>query len=56
MKKFLSFVTLTALSVAPAMAGVIVPAPEVGGGLAGMMVAGFVVYLIHRRGSRSGRG
>ena len=32
---------------------VAVPAPEIGGGTLGMMVAAGVVYLINRRRSRS---
>ena len=55
MKKLLGLVSLMALSTTPAMAGVPVPAPEVGAGVAGMIVAGFVVYMIQRRGSRSDR-
>jgi hypothetical protein len=51
---FSSATLLTVSVVGDALAGpVAVPAPEIGGGTLGMMVAAGVVYLIHRRRSRS---
>jgi len=51
---FSSVMLLTVSVVGDALAGpVAVPAPEIGGGTVGMMVAAGVVYLIHRRHSRS---
>lgn len=48
----LAFVALTAFA-GPAMAGVAaVPAPEVGAGVFGLMLAAGVVYFIHRRRSQ----
>jgi len=44
---------LTVAVVGDALAAVAVPAPEIGGGTVGMMVAAGVVYLINRRRSRS---
>jgi hypothetical protein len=51
---FSSVMLLTVSVVGDALASpVAVPAPEIGGGTVGMMVAAGVVYLIHRRRSRS---
>jgi len=53
---FSSAMLLTVAAVGDALAfdGIVgVPAPEVGGGTVGMMVAAGVAYLFHRRRSRS---
>ena len=50
---FSSAMLLTVSVVGNALAAVAVPAPEIGGGMVGTMVAAGVVYLINRRRSRS---
>ena len=51
---FSSVMLLTVSVVGDALAGpVAVPAPEIGGGMVGIMLATGVVYLINRRRSRS---
>ena len=51
---FTSAMLLTVVVAGEALATpVAVPAPEIGGGIVGTMVAAGVVYLINRRRSRS---
>jgi hypothetical protein len=52
-KLFISAMLLTVSLVGNALAFVAVPAPEIGGGIVGTMVAAGVVYLINRRRSLS---
>ena len=50
---FTSVMLLTVLVAGNALAVAAVPAPEIGGGMVGTMVAAGVVYLINRWRSRS---
>jgi hypothetical protein len=55
LRLFTSAMLLTVAAVGNALATPVVgvPAPEIGGGMVGTMVAAGVVYLINRRRSRS---